>query len=129
MKALPSKQPKSPPSSPESTPSPDPLGRDDLERIAEIFRVFSEATRLAILQALRGGERSVNDLVGELGTTQANISKQLRILYDARLLARSKRGTQVFYSIDDEMISPLCELVCGKINRDASRAQLLEFSI
>ncbi len=129
MKTLPAKRPKSPPPSPTPPPVPSPLGRDDLERIAEIFRVFSEATRLAILQALREGERSVNELVEQLGTTQANISKQLRVLYDARLLARSKRGTQVFYSIDDEMISPLCELVCGKLNRDATRNQFLEFSI
>ncbi len=125
MKALPAKRPKSPP----AKPAPTPLGREDLERIAEIFRVFSEATRLGILQALRHGERSVNELVEQLGTTQANISKQLRILHDARLLARSKRGTQVFYALDDEMITPLCELVCGKLNRDASRRPYLEFSI
>jgi DNA-binding transcriptional ArsR family regulator len=129
MKTLPAKRPKSLPLSPAPPAAPSPLGRDDLERIAEIFRVFSEATRLAILQALREGEQSVNELVEKLGTTQANISKQLRVLYDARLLARSKRGTQVFYSIDDEMISPLCELVCGKLNRDATRNQFLEFSI
>jgi len=129
MKALPSKRPKSPPASTAPSATRAPLEREDLERIAEIFRIFSEATRLAILQALRGGERSVNELVDELGTTQANISKQLRVLHDARLLARSKRGTQVFYSIDDDMISPLCELVCGKLNRDASRHPHLNFSI
>ena len=62
------------------------LNRDSLERIAEVFRVFSEPTRLAIIQALKGGPRHVNELVEELGTSQANVSKQLRILYDARIL-------------------------------------------
>jgi len=129
MKALPAKRLPSPPPHPLPVPAPVPLEREDLERIAEIFRVFSEATRLAILQALKDGERNVNELVEQLGTTQANISKQLRVLYDARLLARSKRGTQVFYAIDDAMISPLCELVCGKLNRDASRKQFLKFTL
>lgn len=104
------------------------LSREALEKVAELFRVFSEATRLGILQALMGGERSVSALVEELGTTQANISKQLRVLYDARILRREKRGNQVFYSIGDEMVRPLCELVCGKLNRDVAEARSYGFS-
>ena len=113
---------------------PDPyeskaLSRDALERVADLFRIFSEATRLAILQALMPGTKSVNELVEELGTTQANISKQLRILYDARILAREKRGNQVFYSIDDDIVHPLCNLVCSKLNRDVAKARVYEFSV
>jgi DNA-binding transcriptional ArsR family regulator len=96
------------------------LSREALERVADLFRVFSEATRLAILQSLMSGTKSVNELVEELSATQANISKQLRVLYDAKILAREKRGNQVFYSIDDDIVRPLCELVCGKLNRDIS---------
>lgn len=106
-----------------------PVSRDALEPVADLFRVFSEATRLAILKVLMGGSRSVNELVEELGAAQANVSKQLRILYDARILAREKRGNQVFYSIADEIVYPLCELVCGKLNRDAKNAGGHELSM
>jgi len=87
------------------------------------------AMSIPIAQVLMGGERSVSELVEELGTTQANISKQLRVLYDGRILTREKRGNQVFYAIGDEIVKPLCELVCGKLNRDVEQAQGYEFSI
>lgn len=105
------------------------VDRDALEPVADLFRVFSEATRLAILKALMAGTRNVNELVEELGAAQANVSKQLRILYDARIVAREKRGNQVFYSIADEIVYPLCELVCGKLNRDAERAGSKQISM
>ncbi len=99
------------------------LGRDALERVAEQFRAFSEATRLAILQELKEGRRSVNELVEAVGSSQANVSKQLRTLYDARLVSKTKEGTQVFYEVSDPVIFPLCDLVCGKLNRERSEAR------
>lgn len=105
------------------------LDRDALERVAETFKLFSDATRLAILQALRDGPKPVNELVEELGTTQANISKHLRMLREGGLLTSEKKGIHVHYSIDDEIIFPLCELVCGKLNRDIEAASKLNFEI
>lgn len=105
------------------------LDRASLERIANVFKLFSEPTRLEIFQALKQGPLSVNELVAELGTSQANVSKQLRILYDSGMLERRRKGTQAFYSIRDSVIFPLCQLVCEKLNRDASQASSLEFSI
>lgn len=100
-----------------------------LEKIAELFRVFSEATRLAILQELRGAPHSVNELVEKLGTSQANISKQLKVLFAAGVLSREKRGTMVIYSISDPVCFSLCEIVCDKLNRDRSVAQEIQFVI
>ncbi len=105
------------------------MDRRALEKIAEVFRVFSEPTRLAILQALKEDTRSVNELVAETETSQANVSKQLRILYDAGLLIREKRGNQVFYSIKEELVFEICELVCNKLNRDSKSREPYEFSI
>lgn len=90
-----------------------------LEKIASFFKVFAEPTRLSILQQLRRGPASVNDLVEALPTSQANISKQLKTLYEADLLARKQQGTQVFYSISEPLVFDLCELVCEKLNRTA----------
>lgn len=100
-----------------------------LEKIAELFRVFSEATRLAILQELRVAPHSVNELVEKLATSQANISKQLKILHDAGILSREKQGTMVIYSVSDPVCFALCEIICDKLNRDRSVAQEIQFMI
>ena len=106
------------------------LDREGLERVADLFRAFSEATRLAILQELKEGAMSVNDLVAAVDSSQANVSKQLRTLFEAGLVSRSKSGTQVFYEVCDEVVFTLCELVCGKLNRDAVAAsRAIQFEI
>ena len=103
--------------------------REHFEMIAELFKVFADASRLSILHALKAGPKSVGELVEELGSTQANISKHLRIMYDARILKRVKQGTSAFYEIDDEIIFPLCDLICDNLNRDSQTMQNLDFAI
>ena len=105
------------------------LSRDALEKVAEVFKLFGDATRLAILQEVREQPQTVSHLVEELGTSQANISKHLRVLHEGGLLRREKEGQHVYYSVDDEIIFPLCELVCGKLKRDAENAQMTSFEI
>ena len=97
------------------------LDRSSLEAVARLFGVLAEATRLEILQTLKEGPRSVSDLVKSLGAKQANVSKQLGILYAAGLLSRERDGNAVRYGIAEPMIFDLCELVCGKLRRDAER--------
>ena len=102
-----------------ATSSPPKLNRDSLQKVAELFRVFSEPTRLGILQFLKGRSTSVNEIVEALETSQDNLSKPLRILYDADLLIREQKGNQVFYSIKEDMVFKLCGIVCDKLNRNA----------
>lgn len=97
------------------------LDRASLEAVARLFGALAEPTRLAILQALKGGARPVGELVEALGAKQANVSKQLGLLFDAGLLSRERRGNQVYYSIREAVIFELCDLVCAKIRRDAER--------
>lgn len=98
-----------------------------LERVANLFRAFAEPTRLAIVQELKSGELSVSAMVERLTTSQANISKQLKILHDAGVLVRRKDGAQVLYRIADPMVFDLCRLVCDKLNRDAVKPAKLTF--
>ena len=93
--------------------------RQALEKIAEVFRLLAEPTRLAIIQELKAGPMTVGALVESLATSQANVSKQLKTLHDGGVLAREKDGASVRYQLDDEMILPLCELVCQRLNRQA----------
>ena len=60
-------------------------------------------------------------LVREAGGTQANTSRHLQALAAAGILGRRKEGLQVFYSIADPTIFPLCELVCGSLERQSAR--------
>lgn len=95
-----------------------PHDLQSFEKIAQIFKAFGDPTRLRLVQALRVKPKNVGELVSEVDSTQANISQHLQVLFEAKILTREKRGTATFYSIDDHIIQPLCELICDKINRD-----------
>ena len=96
--------------------------REALEKIAADFRALSEPMRLAILQELKSGGATVGELVEALSASQPNISKHLKVLFDANFLGRKQEGNRVYYTIKDEMVLQLCELVCNRLNRRARKA-------
>lgn len=96
------------------------LSTEVLELVAARFRLLSEPTRLRILQELREGERSVGDLADTVEMTQPNVSKHLKTLYEAGILARRAAGASTFYRIDDPSVFALCDLVCGGLSERAS---------
>lgn len=111
------------------TKAPAPAqGREALEKVAESFRALSDPTRLAVLQELKAGPRSVGELVEAIGTTQPNISKQLRILLSAGFVVRQQRGAFAHYSLQGDLVMRLCEMVCERLNRRA-RESLPHYSI
>jgi DNA-binding transcriptional ArsR family regulator len=67
--------------------------------VLEVFRVLSYPSRRHLLEALRDGERSVNDLVDTTLMSQPAVSKQLRLLRDSGMVALRKDGRQHLYSI------------------------------
>lgn len=85
------------------------------EEVSNYFFLLSEPTRLKILHCLCNGERPVGEIVAELEATQANVSRQLNMLFRAKILGRRKEGTQVFYRIDDQATLDICQNVCGKV--------------
>ena len=96
-----------------------------LEFIAQRFRAMSVPVRLRILMLLEQGERTVSELVDQLSTSQANISKHLQVLTASGLLERRKHGLNVFYAVADPRIFDMCEMVCGSLKRHHSeRAKL-----
>ena len=94
---------------------------NSLVAVARLFKVLAEPTRLDILQHLKGGACSVGELEDATGQKQANVSKQLGILFTAGLVSRERDGNTVRYAIADPMVFDLCELVCGKLRADAER--------
>src|SRR3974390_975931 len=101
------------------------LSPDQLTAVARLFSVLSEPSRLALLQALQTGPLSVSELILRCGMKQANVSKHLAVLYDHRLVKRERNGVSIRYEIADPMIFSLCNLVCGKMERDAKKAAAL----
>ena len=89
-------------------------------RIAKYFQLLAEPMRLKILNGLRDGEKNVSELVALSGGTQANVSKHLTMLSTANLIKREARGTKAYYSIADQRIYELCNLVCGQIANQMS---------
>lgn len=96
---------------------PHPLPEELAELIARRFRAMGEPMRVRLLDRLRDGEASVNDLAAALGTSQQNVSKHLAVLADAGVLARRKEGNRVYYRILDEAIVDVCEQVCGSLHQ------------
>jgi len=99
------------------------LTQEALELVAARFRAMGEPLRLRMLQELEGGERSVSALAESVGSTQPNVSKHLKILQDAGLVKRRQQGTTVYYSIADEMVFELCEMICSRLH-DRLEAQV-----
>lgn len=98
-----------------ATPIPDEF----LDLMAEKFRMLADPTRLAILRSLLVGERNVSQVIDETGRNQANVSKHLKLLAEAGLVARRKQGLQVFYKVADPLVERLCKLVCETIAAEA----------
>ena len=101
------------------------LSADQLTAVARLFAVLSESSRLALLQLLLAGPLTVNELVEASGMKQANVSKHLAVLHDHHLVRREREGISVRYEIADPMVFSLCNLVCGKMQRDTQCAATL----
>ena len=72
-----------------------------------MFTVIGDPTRRHILDLLRRGEWSVNELVTELGITQPNVSKHLRVLDEAALVRVRINGPRRHYTLDPEGLRDL----------------------
>src|SRR5512141_696893 len=94
---------------PESVPS------EVVQQVAEYFGVLSEPMRLRLLNLLRDGEKCVQDLVEATQTSQANVSKHLKVMLQAGILTRRSEGTSAYYSVGDPLSFELCNLVCDRI--------------
>lgn len=97
---------------------PRPLPDELVDLIAQRFRVIGEPMRIKLLDRLRDGSATVNDLAAALGATQQNVSKHLGVLHRAGIVQRNKEGTAVRYSIADDSVFRLCEQVCGGLRTE-----------
>ena len=87
--------------------------------VAARFKVLGEPARLQVLHALRSGDLTVSELVDETGLGQANLSKHLQLLHTHGFVTRRKEGLFARYRLADRDVFRLCDIVCGRLERDA----------
>jgi DNA-binding transcriptional ArsR family regulator len=96
------------------------LTPEQLRHIAERFKALSEPSRLEILHALRGSERTVTEILEVTGLGQANVSKHLQLLYSAGFVERRRDGVSMYYRLADNDVFRLCELMCGRLEKETA---------
>jgi DNA-binding transcriptional ArsR family regulator len=85
------------------------------EEVARYFFLLSDPTRLRILSCLCNGERSVGEVVTHIGLTQANISRHLSVLLNAKVVGRRREGSSNFYHVSDPNFVDICRTVSVRV--------------
>ena len=86
------------------------LGRDDADALATAFKAIADPGRLRLLSFIAGqpgAEACVCHLVEPLGLSQPTVSHHLKVLTEAGLLERERRGTWMFYRLVPDRIEAL----------------------
>ena len=81
--------------------------------------------RIRLLDRLRDGEATVQELTTALSASQQNVSKHLQVLLDAGIVGRRKDGNFAYYSVADHGVFALCEHVCGSMRRQLGELSAL----
>jgi ArsR family transcriptional regulator, virulence genes transcriptional regulator len=91
---------------------------------AEMCQVFSHAKRLEVINVLRDGEMSVNELAQKLGLSQGNLSQHLSMMKERHILVARKEGNMVYYRIANPKLlrcfDMMREMLFDQIRQDAA---------
>jgi len=97
------------------------LSDASIQRVADHLKVLADPTRLRLLCELADGEICVGDLAGQVGGSQANVSKHLAVLRKAGLVTCRRNGMNVCYSIIDPSVFTVCRTVLDALSAQANR--------
>jgi len=82
----------------------------NLRETAKLFKIFSDETRLRIIDLLLDGEYCVQDICNELSMQQSTVSHQLRLLRDENVVKRRRSGKNIFYSLKDIHVKTIYQM-------------------
>jgi len=85
------------------------------DAVAHYFSLLSEPARLRIMYAICEQEKTVSQILAEVGGTQANVSRHLNLMLRSGALARRKDGNLAYYRVADEATVRMCRDVCGRV--------------
>ncbi len=92
------------------------LADHELEEVARRFALLSDPTRLRILAfLLENGEASPTEVAEAIGLGRTNVSQHISRLLVAGMVGRRRDGHAFRYQVVDEVLRPLCELVCASV--------------
>jgi len=78
---------------------------------ADVCKVFSNAKRLEILNALREGEMTASELIEKIGLSKANLSQHMSILKSKGVVLTRREGINIYYCISNPKITQACNLM------------------
>lgn len=104
-----------------TTAFPSELLQTKRELSAKLFRGLADSSRLALLDALRDGERCVSELVVATGLTQSNVSGHLTCLKDCGLVVSRQDGRFVYYRLADPEVAAVLRAADVVLSRHADR--------
>jgi len=87
------------------------IGDERYRLHADLCKVLTDPKRLMILDALRGGDRSVGELAETLGIALPNASQHLSVLRNAGLVEGRRAGTTIVYRLAEPTIVDACDIV------------------
>jgi ArsR family transcriptional regulator len=88
----------------------EPVAKDDAADLASAFQALADPVRLRLLSLIAScsdGEVCACDLVEPVGKSQPTVSHHLKVLYEAGLVDREKRGSWVWYRTVPERLAAL----------------------
>jgi len=95
----------------------EPLTPAQAADLARTLKALADPTRLRLVSMVAahdGGEACVCDLTEPLGLTQPTVSHHLKILVDAGIFTRDKRGVWAYYALRPEALSALAAILTGE---------------
>ncbi len=92
---------------------------------ADLCQMLSNPTRLKILEELKDGEKTVSDLVSEVGVRQANLSQHLAELRKRNLVKNRRDGANVYYKVAYPEVVEACNLMREVVYKQLSERQEL----
>lgn len=86
------------------------LNDELMSQLADLFKMFSDSTRVKILNLLLEGPLCVNDVAAQMNMSAAAVSHHLRMLRQANLVVGNRQGKEVFYSLADGHVVSILSL-------------------
>ena len=83
---------------------------DRIYDLADLFKVFSDSTRIRILYTLIDGEKNVSDICDEIAMNQSAVSHQLKTLKASHLVKVRREGKAMLYSLADDHVETILKI-------------------
>ncbi len=86
------------------------MDQNALKPMRDLFSIFSDFTRLRIIDALNESPKCVSELGAALHLEQSNVSHQLKVLRDHHVVQAKREGKKVYYALQDSHVKLIYEM-------------------